>query len=64
MTVLQDFLDKQRERFANGDGNPVALVASYEQLPPEARDYSPVELAAWTALSRVVLNLDETITKE
>jgi hypothetical protein len=25
---------------------------------------TPSELAAWTALTRVVLNLDETITKE
>jgi hypothetical protein len=27
-------------------------------------DVAPAELAAWTALARVVLNLDETITKE
>jgi hypothetical protein len=30
-------------------------------VPPET---TPAELAAWTAVSRVVLNLDETITKE
>jgi hypothetical protein len=30
-------------------------------LPGEA---TPAEAAAWTAVSRVLLNLDETITKE
>ena len=27
-------------------------------------DVTPARLAAWTAVSRVLLNLDETITKE
>ncbi len=30
-------------------------------LPPNT---SPTQLAAWTTVARVLLNLDETITKE
>ena len=35
--------------------------AEKQKLP---KDTTPVEVAAWTAVSRVLLNLDETITKE
>jgi hypothetical protein len=38
-------------------GNP-----SLSALLPRGK--TAVELAGWTALSRVLLNLDETITKE
>ena len=27
-------------------------------------DFTPTRVAAWTAVARVLLNLDETITKE
>jgi hypothetical protein len=33
-----------------------------QALVPKGR--TPVDLAAWTAVSRILLNLDETITKE
>jgi hypothetical protein len=63
--VLADFLARQRERFSSGGADPWALIADEKEndraLPDGA---SAADLAAWTALSRVVLNLDETITKE
>ena len=44
---------------------------SASELAPASRDAraaaagaTPAQLAAWTAVSRVLLNLDETITKE
>jgi len=40
---------------ATGQSGPIA------RLPKGA---TPVELAAYTVVSRVLLNLDETITKE
>jgi hypothetical protein len=46
-------LDKQRKRLRSGELNAVELVGERS-----------VELAAWTAVSRVLLNLDEAITKE
>jgi hypothetical protein len=67
--VLHDFVSKQKERF-NRDGaypwmllvdDDKAKVSLSTQLPAGT---TPADLAAWTALARVVLNLDETITKE
>jgi hypothetical protein len=31
---------------------------------PPAQDMAPAELAAWTSVARVILNLHETITRE
>jgi len=55
--TLLSFLNEQRGRYASGELDPKDLLAA--DLGPKAAD-----LAAWTALSRVLLNLDETITKE
>ncbi|MBI3854266.1 MAG: DUF1553 domain-containing protein, partial [Planctomycetes bacterium] len=49
--LLSDFLARQKQRMAAAPGKAKELGAD-----PEA--------AAWTALARVLLNLDETITKE
>jgi hypothetical protein len=67
--ILHEFLDRQKRRFAEGGIDPWQLVTVddsekekvSEQLPSGA---NPSDLAAWTALARVVLNLDEMITKE
>ena len=69
LQVLQEFLDKQRQRFASNGADPWPLVAADDkdkesQKPRLPDGTSPAELAAWTALARVVMNLDETITKE
>jgi hypothetical protein len=64
-TELIGLLDRQRERFAAGELNPWNLATSDPDkpfvLPKGAR---MDDLAAWTAVARVLLNLDETITKE
>ncbi len=67
--ALQKFLDQQKDRFAKQGADPWQLLADDDKgkarleskLPNGTR---PAELAAWTAVARVVLNLDETITKE
>ncbi len=62
---LLALLDKQQARFASGELNPWELAANNpEQPPPLPAGATPTQLAAWTAVSRVLLNLDETITKE
>jgi mono/diheme cytochrome c family protein len=65
LAVLADFLERQKERFHAEGADPWALLADEKEeksgLPANT---SAPDLAAWTALSRVVLNLDETITKE
>jgi hypothetical protein len=67
--VLEKFLGKQRERFTQAAGDPWKLLTDDEKQKEQLQaalptGISPAEAAAWTALSRVVLNLDESITKE
>jgi hypothetical protein len=67
--VLSDFLDHQKERFKRGGADPWPLLAGDDKgkqritaaIPAGA---TPGDLAAWTAVARVILNMDETITKE
>ena len=59
MSTLNQFLQTQRTRFAQ-PATAQDLVA-HGTLPP---GMTAQQLAPWVALSRVLLNLDETITKE
>jgi hypothetical protein len=69
---LTAFFDHQLARFRSGalDALPVAGLAGktppptplLAPAPPPGTD--PNELAAWTTVARVLLNLDETVTKE
>jgi hypothetical protein len=61
LTVLTEMLERQRQRFAGRDAKPAELLAGTPELP---KDIPAPEGAAWVALARVLLNLDETITKE
>jgi hypothetical protein len=57
--VLLGLLRRQTDRFAHTGVNAVELAK-----PEERPTLAPAQLAAWTVVSRVLLNLDETITKE
>jgi hypothetical protein len=57
---LQDFLQKERRKFS--ETSPEEAAAAAPARLPEGTTVS--EGAAWTALARVVLNLDEFITRE
>jgi Protein of unknown function (DUF1553) len=63
--ALLALLDKERARFEAGWLNPNEVATGKNEvvaaLPPGV---TPTELASWTVVSRVLLNLDETITKE
>ncbi|MBC8166197.1 MAG: DUF1553 domain-containing protein, partial [Bryobacteraceae bacterium] len=54
-TEILSLLKKEQGRFAEPGRKPAEFSGSSEQS---------AEAAAWTAVSRVLLNLDETITKE
>jgi hypothetical protein len=61
LKVLTDFYGKQRARFEKGTADPGAVAGVDANTPDAAR---VKELAAWTTVARLLLNLDETITKE
>jgi mono/diheme cytochrome c family protein len=67
--TLQKFVDVQKKRFNSEGADPWLVLADDDAGKKKLSDRlsageKPADLAAWTALARVVLNLDETITKE
>lgn len=64
LEVLRELLVGQRERLAAGELNAQEILGGetvpLAGVPAEA---DPRSLAAWTLVSRVLLNLDETITR-
>lgn len=62
---LLSFLSKEKRRFSDGELDSWAMLGGNPALAGLLpAGMTPAELAGWTALSRVLLNLDETITKE
>ncbi len=61
---LLTFLNGQRQRIEDGQLDPSELAGEDSTLLATADRFSETELAAWTAVSRVLLNLDEAITRE
>ncbi|WP_437222176.1 PSD1 and planctomycete cytochrome C domain-containing protein [Planctomicrobium sp. SH661] len=61
--TLIAYLNRQRERLSKGEIDAAAIAFSTEQENP--LDAAALqERAAWTLLSRVLLNLDETMTRQ
>lgn len=61
LTLLQEELNLQRSHFASHPEDARALVAVGEHAPPD--DLAHIELAAYTAVARILLNLDESLSK-
>jgi hypothetical protein len=61
VAVLLGILTKHHEQYKKDRAAALALLA--EGDAPAAADLDPVELAAWTDVARVLLNLEETITR-
>ncbi|MCI0639394.1 MAG: PSD1 and planctomycete cytochrome C domain-containing protein [Gemmataceae bacterium] len=59
--VLRGVLEKQLARYRQNEEAALKLLAVGES--PRDERIAPAELAAWTMVSSVILNLDETITK-
>jgi len=62
LTVLESALQRNRERFRSQPDAAVQLLAVGEFPRDEALDVT--EHAAWTTVCALLLNLDETITRE
>jgi hypothetical protein len=62
---LLALLARQKERFRQPDAKPQELAgADGKHLPEVPAGVAPADVAAWTVVSRVLLNLDETVSKE
>ena len=62
---LLGLFTREERRFASGKLNAWDLAAEDPSRPPALpAGVTPPQVAAWTAVSRVLLNMDETITKE
>lgn len=63
--VLTGILNQQRDQLADRPKDAIKLAGlNLVELPPAGTETNPIERAAWTAVARVLLNLDETITRE
>ncbi|MGI8603368.1 MAG: PSD1 and planctomycete cytochrome C domain-containing protein [Verrucomicrobiales bacterium] len=60
-SLLHDFLEKQRARFAVRPEDAKAVLAIGER--PANKSLNEIELAAWTSVAAALLNLDEAITR-
>jgi mono/diheme cytochrome c family protein len=64
-TELLDLLEKQKVRLAEGWVNANEIATGKNEVAKDLpKGVTPTQLAAYTVVSRVLLNLDETITKE
>jgi hypothetical protein len=61
---LVSLIAKQRARIADGVVDPWMIGTGKSERPTLPPGTTPAQLAAYTIVSRVLLNLDETITKE
>jgi hypothetical protein len=55
---LERFVANQRDLYHT---NP---SAASDLIPADAGKFAPADLAAWTAVSRVLFNLDDFMTRE
>lgn len=64
-STLLSLFEQQKKRFEEGGLDPWLFAARDPKTPPALPEgATPADAAAWTAVCRVILNLDETITKE
>ncbi len=61
---LSNLMERQKKRVADGWVNPVEVLSGKSETPKLPEGTTPTQLAVYTVVSRVLLNLDETITKE
>ena len=61
IAVLQGILAKEQARFASDEAQAKALLAVGDS--PRDETIPPVEHAAWTSAAQVILNLDETVSR-
>jgi hypothetical protein len=63
-TEILGLISKQQKRIEEGWVDPWELATGSHERPAVPAGATPAQLATYTVVSRVLLNLDETITKE
>jgi len=67
LKLLTDLVNAQKKRIASGEIDATALITDKAGKkvvkPPTSVKIAASEMALWTILARVILNLDETISK-
>ncbi len=63
LAILTKLLDKNRKRFEEGEAN-AAEIATGDKDSPKPDGFTFADWGAYTLIARVLLNLDETVTKE
>jgi hypothetical protein len=63
LAVLMKLLEKNRKRFEEGEAN-AAEIATGNKDAPKPTELTFADWAAYTLVARVLLNLDETLSKE
>jgi hypothetical protein len=61
LAVLADLYTKHKQEYAADQKSAESIAAAGEA--PKAKDLDAAELAAWTSVSRTILNLHEAITR-
>lgn len=65
VSILANIVQQQRKKLADQPAQAIRLAGlNLVELLPDENEPNPVERAAWTAVARILLNLDETITRE
>ena len=63
--ILSRLLAEQTQQYGQESAKPWDLAANDPKSPPKLPEgTTPADAAAWTVVARVLLNLDETITKQ
>ncbi|HEX4122588.1 MAG TPA: PSD1 and planctomycete cytochrome C domain-containing protein [Verrucomicrobiae bacterium] len=62
VATISSLLNEESDFFENSTARAVTVASRNPKNPPE--DVNLHKVAAWTMVSRVLLNMDETITKE
>ncbi|MBL8854751.1 MAG: PSD1 domain-containing protein [Planctomycetaceae bacterium] len=63
MSALMSLVQQQRQRLAEGWLDPKPISTGENRLPDLPAGCTPQDVAAWSLIARVLLNLDETISK-
>ena len=63
LQTLAGFFDEESKRFASDPSAASAMIGSIAPEVPRPDGHAPAEIAAWVQTARVILNLDEVVSR-